>query len=60
MKALRILGIAIGVVLALLAAGIGVLYALFDGDKIKAEKVVSKETEAELRRAIDQYKASRA
>ena len=37
MKALRILGIAIGVVLALLAAGIGVLYALFDGDKIKAE-----------------------
>ena len=30
------------------------------GDKIRKEKVVSKETEAELRRAIDQYKASRA
>ncbi|MDP2783121.1 MAG: AsmA family protein [Sulfurimicrobium sp.] len=37
MKALRILGIAVGLVLALLAAGIGVLYALFDGEKIKAE-----------------------
>jgi len=30
------------------------------GDKIRKEKVVSKETEAELRRAIEQYKASRA
>lgn len=37
MKALRILGIAFGLVLALLAAGIGVLYALFDGEKIKGE-----------------------
>jgi AsmA protein len=37
MKALRIFGIAIGVVLALLAVGIGALYALFDGEKIKAE-----------------------
>jgi AsmA protein len=37
MKALRILGIAIGVVLALLAVGVGALYALFDGEKIKAE-----------------------
>ncbi|MCK9380651.1 MAG: AsmA family protein [Sulfuritalea sp.] len=37
MKALRILGIALGLVLALLAAGIGVLYALFDGEKIKGE-----------------------
>jgi F-type H+-transporting ATPase subunit alpha len=30
------------------------------GDKIRKEKVVSKETEAELKRAIEQYKASRA
>lgn len=37
MKALRILGIVIGLVLALLAAGIGALYALFDGEKIKGE-----------------------
>jgi F-type H+-transporting ATPase subunit alpha len=29
------------------------------GEKIKKEKVVSKETEAELRRAIEQYKQSR-
>ncbi|MDP2823698.1 MAG: AsmA family protein [Sulfuritalea sp.] len=37
MKALRILGIVFGLVLALLAAGVGVLYALFDGEKIKGE-----------------------
>jgi AsmA protein len=37
MKALRIFGIAIGVVLALLAVGVGALYVLFDGEKIKAE-----------------------
>jgi AsmA protein len=37
MKPLRIVGIAIGLVLALLAAGIGILYALFDGDKLKGE-----------------------
>jgi F-type H+/Na+-transporting ATPase subunit alpha len=30
------------------------------GDKIRKEKVVSKETDAELKRAIEQYKASRA
>ena len=30
------------------------------GDAIKTNKVVSKETEADLRRGIDQYKASRA
>ena len=37
MKTLRILGIALGLVLALLVAGAGALYALFDGDKIKSE-----------------------
>ena len=37
MKALRITGIAVGIVLALLAAGVGMLYALFDGEKIKTE-----------------------
>ena len=37
MKPLRIIGIALGLVLVLLAAGIGVLYALFDGEKIKGE-----------------------
>ena len=30
------------------------------GEKIKKERVVSKDTEAELKRAIEQYKASRA
>jgi hypothetical protein len=29
------------------------------GETIKKDKVVSKETEAELRRAIEQYKKSR-
>ena len=37
MKALRILGIGVGLVLALLVAGVGTLYALFDGEKIKGE-----------------------
>jgi AsmA protein len=37
MKALRILGITVGLILALLAAGVGALYALFDGEKIKGE-----------------------
>jgi AsmA protein len=37
MKPLRILGIVLGLVLALLAAGVGMLYALFDGEKIKGE-----------------------
>jgi AsmA protein len=37
MKPLRIVGIGIGLILILLAAGIGVLYALFDGEKLKGE-----------------------
>jgi AsmA protein len=37
MKILRIFGIALGLMLALLAAGVGVLYALFDGEKTKGE-----------------------
>jgi AsmA protein len=37
MKTLRIFGIVLGLVVALLAAGIGVLHALFDGEKIKGE-----------------------
>jgi AsmA protein len=37
MKPLRILGIALGLVLVLLAAAISALYALFDGEKIKGE-----------------------
>ena len=39
MKALRVLGIVLGLVLALLAAGAGLLYALFDGEKIKGELI---------------------
>ena len=39
MKARRILGIVLGLVLALLAAGAGLLYALFDGEKIKGELI---------------------
>jgi len=30
------------------------------GDKIRAEKVLSKDTEAELKRGIEQFKASLA
>lgn len=37
MKPLRYLGIALAALLALLAVGVGVLYALFDGDTIKRE-----------------------
>lgn len=37
MKALRIVGISFAVLLGLIATGIGVLYALFDGDKMKTE-----------------------
>ncbi|MCF8198864.1 MAG: AsmA family protein [Sulfuritalea sp.] len=37
MKPLRILGIVFGIFLALVAVGIGTLYALFDGEKIKSE-----------------------
>ena len=50
MKALRIVGIVVGLVVALLVAGIGVLYALFDGDKIKSEisRVVLEQTQRKL------------
>lgn len=37
MKAFRIFGMAIGLFVALVAIGIGALYALFDGEKIKGE-----------------------
>ena len=37
MKVLRILGIAAGILLVLIAVGVGTLFALFDGEKIKAE-----------------------
>ena len=37
MKALRIISIIIGSAVALVAAGVGVLYAMFDGEKLKAE-----------------------
>jgi len=37
MKALRIVGISLLILLGLVAAGIGILHALFDGDKLKAE-----------------------
>jgi AsmA protein len=37
MKALRITGIVVGTLFALLAIGVGTLFALFDGEKIKAE-----------------------
>jgi AsmA protein len=49
-KALRILGIAAGLVLALLAIGVGVLYALFDGERIKGEasRVVLEQTQRKL------------
>ncbi|MFA4970553.1 MAG: AsmA family protein, partial [Sulfuritalea sp.] len=50
MKALRILGIVAGVVLALLAIGVAALYALFDGEKIKAEasRVMLEQTQRKL------------
>ena len=37
MKALRLVAIVLGAVVALLVVGAGLLYALFDGDKVKAE-----------------------
>lgn len=37
MKALRVVGLAVIAIVGLLALAVGVLYALFDGDKIKAE-----------------------
>ncbi|MEI2679832.1 MAG: hypothetical protein V9G29_19355 [Burkholderiaceae bacterium] len=37
MKVLRILGIGVGILVALVAAGVGLLHALFDGEKVKAE-----------------------
>ena len=39
MKALRIAGIVVGVVIALLAIGVVTLYVLFDGEKIKGQLV---------------------
>lgn len=50
MKAFRIIGIALGLVLALLAVGVGVLHALFDGERIKGEisRVVLEQTERRL------------
>ena len=50
MKAFRIIGIALGLALALLAVGVGVLYALFDGERIKGEisRVVLEQTERRL------------
>ena len=37
MKALRIAGLALAAIVALIAIAVGALYALFDGEKIKAE-----------------------
>ena len=50
MKALRILGIVSGVVLALVAVLLGTLYALFDGEKLKAEltRVVMEQKQRKL------------
>jgi AsmA protein len=50
MKALRILGIAVGILVALVAIGIGLLFALFDGEKLKAElgRVVLEQTQRKL------------
>jgi AsmA protein len=50
MKALRILGIVIGVMIALIAVGIGLLFALFDGEKLKSElaRTVLEQTQRKL------------
>lgn len=50
MKTLRMVGIVVGLVVALLVAAIGVLYALFDGEKIKSEisRVVLEQTQRKL------------
>jgi AsmA protein len=39
MKALRIVGIVVAILLVLVAAGVAVLYALFDGEKIKGQLI---------------------
>ncbi len=52
MNALRILGIALGLMLALLAAGVGVLSALFDGEKIRVEA----KTEEVKDKAMDEFR----
>ncbi|MBK9019307.1 MAG: AsmA family protein [Sulfuritalea sp.] len=50
MKVLRIIGIGVGILVALVAAGIGLLHALFDGEKIKAEltRVTMEQTQRKL------------
>ena len=50
MKVLRILGIGVGIFVALLAAGVGLLHALFDGEKVKAElsRVVMEQKQRKL------------
>ena len=50
MKALRILGLVFGLVLVLVAVALGTLYALFDGEKIKAElaRVVMEQKQRKL------------
>jgi len=50
MKALRILGLAFGALLAVVAIGLGALYALFDGEKIKTEltRVVMEQKQRKL------------
>ena len=50
MKALRILGIVFGIALALVAVLLGALYALFDGEKLKAEltRVVMEQKQRKL------------
>jgi AsmA protein len=56
MKALRIIGITFAVFLPLLIAGVALLYALFDGDKIKAEisrAVLEQEFEGLTIHAVD-------
>ena len=50
MKVLRIIGIGVGILVALVAAGIGLLHALFDGEKVKAEltRVTMEQTQRKL------------
>jgi len=50
MKALRIVGIVVGLVLAVVVAGVGILYAMFDGEKIKGElaRVVMEQKQRKL------------
>lgn len=50
MKALRIVGIVVGLTVALLVTGVVVLYAVFDGEKIKSEisRVVLEQTQRKL------------